>query len=76
MKRKTILQFLLCAVAIAGVCCGCSTHKNAAPSESRTLTRTLPGNTDRSAIIDSERRLDDRIVRESPATGQPENIGL
>lgn len=76
MKRKTILQFLLCAVAITGACSGCSTHKNAAPSESRTLTRTLPGNTDRSAIIDSERRLDDRIVRESPATGQPENIGL
>lgn len=75
---KNSVRFILasCAVAMAGVCCGCSTHKNAAPSESRTLTRTLPGNTDRSAIIDSERRLDGRIVRESTATGQSENIGL
>lgn len=76
MKKSARFILASCAMAMAAVCCGCSTHKSAAPSESRTLTRTLPGNTDRSAIIDSERRFDGKIVRESPATGQSENIGL
>ena len=54
---------LIAAATMIG-CCSCSTHRSHVPDRPA-FVRQRPGETDRGAIIDSERRFDRLIVRDS-----------